>query len=196
MKENELTDNYYILTADSRSTYCILKKAPGNPGIDKLLGGDFARDDWPADMRLMMDPEFKKRTRLADMLRNPDDLFIVSAKMAALLEKEGEDFLELLPVTILDQRKQVAAVDYFAVNVLTVHDCVDIYKSDVTWDPDNLDLIKALRHLILFEAKIDPKDRLFRAKYLPTTVFVRADLARAILAAGLEGVKIAQLDAG
>lgn len=181
--------NYLIWSADSQSNYCVLGYLEGFPDDYKLMKGDSVASEWPSDVRLRMDPDFKKQVKLSDNLLNPVNLLIASKGLCDFFRKQELPNIEYLAVTILNHKKKVASKEYSIANLVTTQDCIDTDKSEVTWNDINPHYISTMKRLVFDERKIDKNARLFRAEHLKTLIFVRADLAEAVTAGGFTNIK-------
>ena len=186
-------DRYLIWDADTQSNYCVLHFLEGFPDDYKLMKGDSVAKEWPDDALFRMHPDFKKQIKLSDNLRNPSRVLVASKPLADFLKAKKVPNLEFLPVTIFNHKKKVASTEYTIVNLVTTQDCIDKKKSEITWNDIDSHYILKMKQLVFDEKKIDKKAMLFRAEHLKTLMFVRADLAEEVTAAGFTNVKFWRL---
>ena len=185
--------NYLIWDADAQSSYCLLGYIEGFEDEWKLMKGDSVAKEWPADVRMRMDPDFKKKIKLSDNVLNPARVLVASKALCDFFRKKPVPNVEYLPITILDHKKKVASKEYSIVNLVTTQDCIDTTASEVTWNNINPEYIMSMKRLVFDETKIDDDALLFRAKHLKTLIFVRADFAAEVTAAGFTNVKLWRL---
>jgi hypothetical protein len=188
-------DRYLIWDADARSEYCVLGFLEGFSDGYKLKKGDSVASEWPDDARFSMDPDFKKKIKLSDNLLNPSRVLVASKRLADFFREKKVPNLEFLPVTIFNHKKKVASTEYSIVNLVTTQDCIDTKKSEVTWNNIDPHYISKMKQLVFNEKKIDKTALLFRAEHLSTQMFVRADFAAEVTAAGFTNVKFWPLSA-
>jgi hypothetical protein len=186
-------DKYLIWGAYSQSTYCVLGYLDGFPDEYKLKKGDSVAKEWPDDVRFSMDPDFKKQIKLADNLINPNRVLVASKPLADFFRAKKVLNLEFLPVTIFNHKKKVATTEYSIVNLVTTQDCIDTKQSEVTWNDIDSHYISKMKRLVFNEKKIDKNATLFRAEHLSTLMFIRADLANDVTAAGFTNVRFWRL---
>ena len=187
------SDKYLIWDGDPQSSFCILGYLKGYPNDYKLMKGDSVASEWPSNVSLGMDPNFKKKNKLSDNLLNPENILIASKALCDFFRKKQVPNVEYLPVTILDQKKKVANRDYSIVNLVTTQDCINTKKSEVTWNNIDPHYISSMKRLILNESKINDSAVLFRAEHLKNLIFIRADLANAVTSAGFTNIKFWRL---
>lgn len=181
-------DNYLVWEADAQSSYCVLGYLEGYADDYKLMKGDSVAEEWP-DVSMRMDPDFKKKIKLADNLLNPVNVIVASKALCDFFRSKRVPNIEYLPVTIYDHKKKVASKEYSIANLVTTQDCIDTKKSELTWNKIDPHYISSIKQLVLNEKKIAKDAMLFRAEHLKTLIFVRADLAQAVTDAGFTNVK-------
>jgi hypothetical protein len=167
---------------------CVLEGLTGVERQYDLNVGRPVAARFPPDASLSMSPDHPYDMLLTDSLENIDFLLVVSPRLQQLLAEQGVEKVEYLPVAIHDHRGKVAG-NYFIVHPLDPVDCLDIPACGAKFwnvDPDN---IMALERLAVDAAKIPASRALFRPKAFFEVVLVRRDLARAIDAAGIVGVR-------
>lgn len=180
--------NYLLIQDSMRSGFCIfgfLKNFESRP----LLTGVSAKKDWPEAGHFVRDPDkhYKDRTELSDLLTNGNNLLLASTAFCDFLKAEKVPDLEFLPATVFDKKKPMSS-DYFVVNPLSVQDCVDVEKSEVTRSTILPEQINYVKKLHIDESKIDPKAVIFRAKGMVRPIFVRQDLALKIQKQGFSNI--------
>jgi hypothetical protein len=181
--------NYAIMTGDPHSRFCVLNYIEGFEDDYKLFIGVSVAHEWPNDVSLRMDPDFKKQIKLSDHLLNPSNVIVASKRLREFLQEKEVPNIEYLPVTILNHKNRLASSEYCIANLVTTQDCIDISKSGVTWNIINPDYITSIKQLVIDETKIDNDAVLFRAKHLKTAIFIRKDLARQIRDGGFSGIR-------
>jgi len=186
---NSDTGNYLTWDADAQSNYCVLKYLEGFPDDYKLMKGDSVAGEWPDDVRMRMNPTFKKQIKLSDNLLNPVNVIVASKSLCDFLRDKKVPNIEYLPVTILNHKGKVASKDYCIANLITTQDCIDTEQSEVTWNEINPHYISSMKRLVVNENKIAKNAMLFRAEHLKTLIFIRADFAATVTAAGFTNIK-------
>lgn len=144
--------------------------------------GDVAREM----TAMKMDRDFRRHTRLGDLVVNADDLLIASPRMAALLS-EHESALEFLPLLIRDHKGKIATKDHVVVHPTPSIDCLN---ESCVEERNSLDehWVYRMPSMRLVERKIPKKRRLFRVQGVRGCSVVHQSLASAIEEADLSGV--------
>ncbi len=188
-----MDSNFVVWGEDVSSGYCVLGYIEEFEDDWKLTNGTSLAAEWPDDVTLQMDPDFKKQIKLSDHLCNPCRVIIASPALRQFLEEQAVPNLEFLPVRILNHKGKVASDDYVIVNLHAVQDCLDLDASGVTWNEINPDYIIGFEQLVLDESRIDEEATLFRAKHYADQMFVRRDFAEAVSESGLTGIEFYEL---
>jgi hypothetical protein len=92
-------------------------------------------------------------------------------------------------VSIRDHRKKITAADYTFFHPLDLVDCIDLSASVVTWNLVAKDVIQRCEQLVLDESRIDRGLRVFRLGHWPSRIMINADVAAALAAWGLIGLR-------
>lgn len=142
--------------------------------------------DWPADVVCRMNDEFPKDIQCADNLYGAG-IRVVSGRVKNFFIAEGLDSLEFLSVMIVNHKGRNVDDDYFIVNPSYTIDCIDIQSSEVKWNKIKSDLISSCKSLVLNAELVPESEVVFRPKYLPTVILIRADLAKKLTDASFTG---------
>ncbi len=127
-------------------------------------------------------PEGRK---LVDLQYNTLGLFIVSEKLAAILE--GEADIEFIPVEIYDHRGKLASKNYFIANFLNVCDVVDEDKSKYVVDPFDEEEYDWIKKLVFDQSKLDESINVFRLKQSLRTVILTEPLVNKMKQENIQG---------
>jgi hypothetical protein len=168
--------------------HCVVTTPRGVADDYQLSRGVTRAADWPEGVTSAMNEDYPKDIELADNLYGTN-LIIVSGRLRNLVLADGVVGVEFLPVTILNHKNRIASADYFIVNPVGVVDCIDLEASEVKFNLIKKDLISRCKGIVLREAEIPSEAKVFRAKYLPTKILIRSDLARRLEDAGLTGLR-------
>ena len=179
---------------DRRADYCVLGFLEGFEDDWKLVRGMPLAEEWPHGVQLGMDPDFNRQIKLSDHLDNPNEVIVASPALRAFLEERDVPGLEFLPVEIINHKNKLASDEFTIVNLLAAPDCLDIEASHVTWNDILPEYVSDVEQIILNANRIDPDVGLFRARTFARPIFVRRDLADAILDAGLTGIRFFELE--
>ncbi len=188
------TNVYQLWGEDVSSGYCILGYIEGYEDDWKLTNATSVLSEWPDDVTLRMDPDFKRQIKLSDHLGNPARVIIASLALRQFLEGRGVPYLEFLPIRIYNHKRKVASEEYTLLNLLGIQDCMDMDASGVTWNSILPEYIAEVDHIVLDEDRVEEGVVLFRAKHFAEAIFVKRDLADAILADELTGVEFLELE--
>ncbi|MEP0548458.1 MAG: DUF1629 domain-containing protein [Rhodothermales bacterium] len=173
------------------------RTAPGTCTCTALQGFDeehriaYAQpvaDRFPSDTSYKMSDERPNDIQLADAIANRDNYLLVSPALRAFLEAEGGARAEFLPTQILNHKGRVASDEYVIVNVLDVHDAIDLDRSEVKWNNIDPDKISWFDELVLDEERIPADCRMLRLQHFTNRLLVREDLADEIRNQGFTGV--------
>ena len=112
-------------------------------------------------------------------------LFLVSARMRDLLESKRAN-VEFHPVVLLRGGREFNAGCYFFANLLDKVDCLDREKSEYKMDGEFIDKIEKL---VIDDAMVNSKPLFRLANSYDVITLVSQELADAIIASGMTGVK-------
>ncbi len=186
--------NYLIWEHTVDDRLCSLNPLENVENAFELSYGVSRIDGFPPDASFRMNPEYKKAIKLSDALDNIVFLIVASKRLKEFFEMEKLINIEYLSVTIFNHKNRIASDEYYIVHQVGTQDCIDQEKSDFDWNIINPDQISSVDHLVLDESKVDPNAKLFRAKHLPSTIFIRKDLAEKIEATGFTGIRFEDID--
>ena len=164
--------------------------------VDKtyeLLRGVPRAASFPVEARFDMNVDFG--IKLQDVLRNSDQLLVVSEKLRDRLANAALKNVELLPVAIHDTKGRSVKASFFIVHTTVLQDCLDLAKTVGDRNPINPDLFLTMDALVVDETRIDPDVSVFRPAHYPNILLVRRDLAESILAEGFTGIAFDEVDA-
>jgi hypothetical protein len=183
------TDSGFLLfTGTLKSEFAACKFIEGFEDDYKLRKGIPVAKEWPADVVMPMDPNFKTRIKLSDHLYNRASVILASERLCDFFRTEQIPDVEYLPVTIINHKKRPERAKYSIVHLINSPDCIDKKKSELDWNAINPDDITSVRRLTLDESKIAKTAVLFRAKHLKGGIFVRRDLAKKLQTQGFTGI--------
>ena len=77
-------------------------------------------------------------------------------------------------------------------NPLDVCDCIDLQKSQVTWNAIQKDMISRCKGLVLREDRVPVEYKIFRPKSWTNLLVVRSELTEVLTGAGLTGLSFRQ----
>jgi hypothetical protein len=159
----------------------------------ELHNGISLAKEFPPDAAYRMSDEAPDKTALHDVLDNRDRNFVINEKVKALLEAEGVQHVEYLPVKVLNHKDRAVKERYFVVNMLPLVDCIDMektkYKRNIL-DPEQL---MHISNLTVHEEKIPADFKLLRVQFASAVMLMRRDLAEKLKAAGVRGLGIAEV---
>lgn len=188
-------DKEYVLWGeDVSSGFCVLEYIDGFEDDWKLTNGASVAAEWSEEVSMSMDSDFKKQIKLADHLCNPCRVIVASPALRTSLEEWGVPNLEFLPLQIINHKGKLASDEYTIVNLVTTQNCIDTAASGVTWNSIMPEYIGSVEQIVLDEGLIGEDASLFRAANFAEPMFVRRDLADALLDAGLTGLEFYELD--
>ncbi|GAA5182349.1 hypothetical protein GCM10025771_31430 [Niveibacterium umoris] len=187
--------NYLIWKYESYPGSCVLKDMTGLDMTYRLNDGTPLAFGFPSNVSIHMNPDYPDDLVLGDSLRNSDMLIIASARLKDILAARQIPKLEFLPVSIIDHKGSIASSDYAVIHPVDPVDCLDREKSIYETGFLDPDAIGDISKLVLDEALIPPDRQIFRLAGYWDLNFARRDLAEALTAAGLTGIRFIELSA-
>jgi hypothetical protein len=166
---------------------CQLRDVQGVEDSFEIDEGVSRLDGWPAGAFAAMDPDFPKDIGLADSLYGAG-FVVVSGNARRLLDAQGVNHVEFLPIRIVNHKGRKASDDYFIVNPLDVCDCIDLDASGVKWNAIDPESLSGCKKLVLREGVIPPEYKLFRLGSWKNVIVIRRGLADRMLEAKLSGL--------
>ncbi|WIG92971.1 DUF1629 domain-containing protein [Myxococcus sp. SDU36] len=182
------TSDFYILEWLVLDGYCAIFSIPeGMPKIHKPARGIRMGAEYPDGLRFNMTKQ-EPGLKIADVIPNAVNYFMVSKRMKELLEQHSGAEIEFLRFVLLNHRGRVASEDCYIANVVGMQDCVDMEKTEGDLDPLKPDRFMYLRRLLLQEDKVPPGAKLFRIPAAPRLMIVRKDLKEQLEKDGVTGI--------
>ncbi|NVJ00130.1 hypothetical protein HV824_18640 [Myxococcus sp. AM009] len=161
------TSDFYILEWLVLDGYCAIFSVPeGMPKIHKPARGIRMGAEYPDGLRFNMTKQ-EPGLKIADVIPNAVNYFMVSKRMKELLMQHSGAEIEFLRFVLLNHRGRVANEDCYIANVVGMQDCVDMEKTEGDPDPLKPDRFMYLRRLLLQEDKVPPGAKLFRTAAAP-----------------------------
>jgi hypothetical protein len=186
--------NYLIWGHSPDPSLCVLNPPEGVPDAYQLNYGISRIGNFPLDALFRMNPEFKRAIKLSDALDNENFLIVASKRLKEFFERESVPNTEYLRVTIINHKNRISNDEYYIVHQVDTQDCINLERSIIDWNPINPEQLSSVDKLFIDETRIASDATLFRAKFLPPTIFIRKDLARKIEEAGFTGVRFREVD--
>lgn len=186
--------DYVAWSAHPPPGYCILEYLENVDDEYELKRGISRRDGFPDDALFSMKRSSPKAKKLADNVANLDGLAVVSKPLMEFLEAREPPGTEFLRVSILDHKQKVASDEYYIVNPLSVVDCIDRERSDLSWNEIDKELISGCFELVLLDGSLDGAPPIFRPRYMPTVILMARALAEDMEAEGFVGMHFFDLD--
>lgn len=188
--------NYVAMAPIPGANNCFLEDLE-NFDDPPALRGSRKIEQWPADVRFHMDPNFPKAIKLVDCIGNMASAFVASKRLKEAIEAAGPASVQYLPVSIINHKGRLASDEYFVINPFKLQDCIDQKASSLTWNSIDPTLISGCGSLVLDESRIASKATLFRLKHYPFRLIFRRDLADEIKRqkfSGLTFIEIADIE--
>jgi len=161
----------------------------------QLLKGVPRAAGFPSDAAMAMEPDHPNDMVLTDALFNNDRLIVASERLREVFTSRGAPAIEILPLGILDHRGRPAAAPYAILHPVDPVDCLDLAQCGPKRSSIDPAKITDVARLVLDDARVDPDRLIFRPLGFPNATLVRRDVAEAISAAGLTGMRWVELDA-
>ncbi|MFY0526213.1 hypothetical protein ACN28I_24785 [Archangium gephyra] len=154
--------------------------------------GDSARRFYPKEAKVSL-REDHPGIKLSSLLGNTNSYLIVHSEMKELIAAHCQGVeVEYLPFDLYDHRKRLYSRDYFFINPIGTHDCLDPAASGVKIGPEG-GVIHVARYVL------DPKKSanlppLLRPKEEPSVYIVSEPLAQALKDKGFTNVYLKPLE--
>ena len=158
----------------------------------KLDEGVPCSDWFPENVLFEMSEEGGKV--LTDSVANHALLKIVSQRFKTFLENHAKEWIEFLPIGVLDHEKQPIKAPYYIANVLRTLPCMDETRSDFVRSAIDKSQVHHIKRLVLDTDQIPEDANIFRLGQEQDLILVRSDLAEAIEGAGMTGIYFMPLD--
>ncbi|RKH07962.1 hypothetical protein D7V97_20890 [Corallococcus sp. CA053C] len=179
---------YFILEWTVLDGYCAIFSLPeGMPMIHKPARGIRMGSEFPDGLRFSMTKQ-EPGLKIADVIANAVNYFMVSKRMKELLEQHSGADIEFLRFVLLNHRGRVASEDCYIANVIGMQDCVDMDRSEGDRDALKPERFMYLRRLVLKEDTLAPEVKLFRTSAVPRLMLVRKDLKAQLEKEGVTGI--------
>jgi len=142
-----------------------------------ISSGESALSDYPSDVQARMSDE-KGGIVLSDIVANKNLSLIVHESVKTIIENNCGQTCEYLPLSIINHKGRVASNDYFYINPLGTHDCLNETASDIGWSDDG-DVIH-VSQFVLDKNKVKDVPSLFRIPHDKYVYFISQTLVDAI----------------
>jgi hypothetical protein len=173
--------NYYRIDVYDRQDpdYCFIERPPEEIHLlsSCISGGLPAAAEYPDNVIAKMDHN-ESGILLSDFIGNSELSLICSGRVKAVIEKHCGDFCEYLPVSIENHKGRIASSDYFYINPLGLHDCLNLSLSDIKRTEDGK-VLRVRKYVFDFN-KLKDVPPLFRVPEDKTRYFISPKLADAL----------------
>jgi hypothetical protein len=145
--------------------------------------GRFLSDRVPNTVRLLMGDG-----KAGDFVVNPLSWPVCSERMVSLLASRAAHDIQLFDAPLIDAETKVRIPGYKIVNVIRRVACLDVEKSEISYEQDQPTKIFVIYTIAIDSTKVDPNIHLFRLEAWPYTVIVSDELARDFAGRGFSGI--------
>ena len=162
----------------------------------ELVEGYSLSSEWPDDVSINAHAESGQvvgSDSESDFLRSVATGPIVSAKVKDLLEAESAE-VEFLPVKVSDHNEKELGGNYYALNILTKIDAIDLDETPHTIDSLDDSQIELDGPLTLDTSKIPSSAHLFRLEKYNTILLASTELVQKMQDNGVSNLKITNLE--
>ncbi|RJS22585.1 hypothetical protein DRW03_14875 [Corallococcus sp. H22C18031201] len=181
------SSEYFILDWLVLDGYCAIFNIPeGMSKIHKPARGIRMGTEYPDGLRFSMTKQ-EPGLKIADVIPNALNYFMVTKRMKELLEQHSGAEIEFLRFTLLNHRGRVASEDCYIANVIGTQECVDMQRTEGDLDPLKPERFMYLRRLALSEDKIETSAGVFRSAAVPRLMIVRRALKEQLEKEGITG---------
>jgi hypothetical protein len=172
---------------------CHLGNVRGVPDDFELLEGVSRGAGFPDNAYLEMSKKYPNDIRLEDFVYNTNSLLIVSDRVRQLIEGEGFQHVEFLPVTIVNHKKRKEKAPYFILNCFPLQDCLDVKQSAGEKNPIDPDDFMRLDKIVIDEQRVDQSAAIFRMKGYPGIKVFRRSALQRLLDEGCSGIAMKEI---
>lgn len=185
-------DNFWILRPCGEDDSAIIDYLPEDscPESRKLRDMKPIAGEFPVPTILEFSEGSPKRIKLYDFVDNTLSLLIISDKVKQVFDSLEMDRLEYIPININDHQGDLAADNYFILNVLDKQPIIDMEKSKYRMNPLIKTKIQKIKDLHLDVTAIDPKAKLFYASTELRNFFITDEVLKAMHNAGITGIQV------
>ncbi|NTX02422.1 imm11 family protein [Myxococcus sp. CA040A] len=150
--------------------------------------GDSTHLLYPAEAKISL-REDRPGIKLSSLLGNTNSYLIVHSTMKDVIEAHCQGIeVEFLPFDLHDHRKRLYSRDYFIINPLGTHDCLDPVASGVQRGPEGS--VIHVESYTLDPRKATHLPRLLRPNEDPSVYIVSEELASALRDKGFTNVQL------
>lgn len=155
--------------------------------VHRMKDGESFAAIFPKSAHFRFDPDFKRNTVLVDCVLNIDQMMLCSERVKDFVMDRKPECLEVLPVRVIDHKKQPVESPYFILHPVMPPDCIDLKRSKVERSPDVPEIIIDAPHLVIDPAKVPTGRLIFRPKGYKHALLICRALVEDLKAAGFSG---------
>ena len=132
--------------------------------------------DLPAELFMIAEEDTESR-KLPAVIGNDANLLVVHTSLKELIRaaKTADEIIDMVPVTIIDQKKNVLSRDYFFVSPRGSYQYLDENLSDVLWYEDDHSR-GSLETVVLDEQKMSRQPAMFRLSPAVEEIFINKEI--------------------
>lgn len=177
--------------AQNRKLAFIDQVPDGLEGFDyKMALGEAIGEQYPEEAEIYLQPE-SPGIKLAPLIGNTLSYLIVNSEIKELIARHTTDEIEYLSFTLYNHKNRVHSTDYWIINPIGTHDCLNRQASEIRFvDSNPANAVVAVRKYVLDPQKLEGAPDLFRIPEAPKEYFVSETLARALHTGRYENVYI------
>lgn len=182
--------DYHTISMNVDPRYCLLMDDPRvHPKPFRLTKGIRTDNECQPGAKYPMSREHPGMG-VPDCVNNAFGLFMISAKLKALLEAEAGLEAEFIPIVILNHKGRVASNEHVIANPIGSIDCVNAKATVGSKSDLPPGTYHSIAKLVLDPERIPADRRLFRISARPRIIVIRDDLKQVFAAAGITGMCI------
>lgn len=187
--------NYLISSVILPKGVCALGAIGNVPNWAEMMAGSSQTGRFPTDAQFQMDSRRPKDVKLADVLRNMNRFFVVSERLKDLfMASDALKNNEVFEVGIVNHKGRREKAKYFLIHQIDRPKCVDEAQTVGVKSPLDPSVYSDLTKLAIDESKLDPDLAIFRPAEYKARVFFRRDIADKIVAAGMTGLELHEVN--
>lgn len=185
---------YKVFESDSRDGFAVLKYLENVENSYDIKKGKPFTGILPSDACFRMNEEYPKDIKVPDCFGNLDSMIVISKRLVETIAAYTDNMVEFLPVKIYNHKGRETKEPFFILNPLTVVDCIDKEKSDISWNCIDPERISSCMELVLIDDALTNAPPLIRLKYATRVILIREDLAEILENGNFSGIWLVDIE--
>lgn len=160
----------------------------------QLRKGVSRLNNWPTEVVFEYSNHRPEGMILTDWVKNRAGLLIISDRFKKTLSEFDIQYLEYLPIQIMDHKKRIVSESYWIANFVILIEAIDKIQSIFKNSPGNDGKIFTFKKFVLKNNILQNGPKIFRLKEQPMLILIRNDLKERIESEKLTGIQFIETD--